>query len=198
MSPGAACVGQASPYKVAARERQMTDPFATLGLPRSYAIDTGQLESHYRELQRALHPDRHAAQPASARRMNLLKAVEVNEAYRTLKDELKRAEALLALFGAGTAGVPGREDPEFLMEVMELREQLGDARAERDIEKVRALATRVGGLRDGARAQLERAFEKAAREGAPDVATLSSLIGRLKYYRRFMDEVDVIEEEAEA
>src|SRR5262249_27402541 len=73
------------------------DPFATLGLPRRYEIDMQELETRYRELQKALHPDKHAGASASQRRLSLERAIQVNEAYRVLKDDLKRAEALVAL-----------------------------------------------------------------------------------------------------
>src|SRR6187401_2849327 len=97
------------------------DPFSTLGMPRRYEIDLRELESRYRELQRALHPDRHAGASASQRRMSMLKAVEVNDAYRALKDDLRRAEALLTAYGdgAGAAQDSRPEDPEFLMQMLE-------------------------------------------------------------------------------
>src|SRR5690348_9119428 len=108
------------------------DPFATLGLPRRYELDMRQLEANYRELQRVLHPDRHAGASASQRRMNLLKAVEVNEAYRALKNDLSRAEVLLALQAGAQPRTAAPEDPDFLMEMLELREALGEAHAAAD------------------------------------------------------------------
>src|SRR5687767_12186297 len=75
------------------------DPFATLGLPRSFAVDADALERRYRALQRKLHPDRFALKPAAERRASLERATAVNEAYRVVKDPVRRAEALLALAG---------------------------------------------------------------------------------------------------
>ena len=66
------------------------DPFATLGLARRYDVDPRELETKYRDLQRALHPDRHVSGSPSERRMSLSRAVEVNEAYRLLRDDLAR------------------------------------------------------------------------------------------------------------
>jgi molecular chaperone HscB len=173
------------------------DPFSTLGLPRRYDIDVQRLETGYRELQKALHPDKHAGASASQRRMSLLKAVEVNEAYRVLKDDLRRAEALLALYDAAAARAPGSEDPEFLMQVMELREGLSEAKAERDLPRVRRMAAAIEHEAAEARGALVEAFDRlAAAHGAPEVARVSGLIGRLKYYKRFLDEVSSIEQEA--
>jgi molecular chaperone HscB len=179
------------------------DPFATLGLTARFELDPAELESRYRELQKALHPDKHAGAPASQRRMTLLKAVEVNEAYRTLRDDLKRAEALLVVHGAAALGREREAaDPELLMEVMELREALGEAKARRDLAEVKQLAAKVNGLRAAARAELARGFAAlpAPATAAPpaQLQPLAASLSRLKYYQRFLDEVSAIEEEAEA
>ncbi|MDD9939271.1 MAG: Fe-S protein assembly co-chaperone HscB [Myxococcales bacterium] len=173
------------------------DPFATLGLPRRYELDRGELEARYRELQKALHPDRHAGASASQRRMSLARAVEVNDAYRALKDDLRRAEALLSLYGGKAEPEGGAADPEFLMEVMELRESLGDAKAAGDLARVRQLADKVEAMRGAARTTLVERFGDGAADPEPvALAEASALVSRLKYFKRFLDEVSVIEEEA--
>ena len=177
----------------------MFDPFATLGLERRFEIDPASLEARYRELQRALHPDRHTGGTATERRLSLSKAMEVNEAYRTLKDELQRAEALLALHGGAHGDAGEAPDPAFLVEVMELREALGDARDAGDLTRVRSLGASVSAMERSVRDEMARAF--ASGGGAPDADTLAAigrLVGRLKYFRRFADEVGVIEDSSPA
>jgi molecular chaperone HscB len=177
------------------------DPFGVLGLPRRYDIDMHELETRYRELQKALHPDKHAGAGASQRRLSLQKAVAVNEAYRTLKDDLRRAEALLALFQAGDAAhEPSStqpQDAEFLMQVMELREALDDAKAAHDRARVQTLSEQVQQMRAVARAELVRAFEvlEAGTAQAP-LEQAASLVGRLKFFDRFLEQVSAAEEEA--
>jgi molecular chaperone HscB len=195
------------------------------GLAPRFRLDLRDLEQRYRELQRALHPDRHSHAPAAARRMNLGKAVEVNEAYRVLRDDIQRAEALLARFRAalldkpvheGMAGSAGGEariqegegkqvaDPAFLMEIMELREALSDARRARDLARVSQLAQTVAASREQTRARLADVLDKLAEErtGSADDARTRQLdegqaqLSRLKYYQRFLDEVAIVEEEA--
>ncbi|CAG1002560.1 Co-chaperone protein HscB [Burkholderiales bacterium] len=73
--------------------------FELLGLPARYAIDVRALEDAYRTLQRAVHPDRHAASDDATRRLSLQAASRVNEAYRTLADPVERARYLLSLKG---------------------------------------------------------------------------------------------------
>jgi molecular chaperone HscB len=178
----------------------IVDPFATLGLSPRYAIDLGALERRYRELQRVVHPDRHGGGTPSERRLHAARTVEVNEAYRALKDDVKRAEALLSLHGVA-ADPNRRESPELLMEVLELREALSEARAARDLPRVRKLAEGVTTREREARAQLVAAFEVLSGGGGdatPAGVRAVSLLGQLKYLRRFLDEVASIEEEAES
>src|SRR5688500_11574646 len=118
----------------------MNDPFAILGLPARFDLSPREIEQRVRELQKALHPDRFVGRPAQERRMSLSRAVEVNEAHRTLRDDLSRARALLALRGHSVADAQPA-DPELLMEMMERREALSDARG--DAAKVRELAADV-------------------------------------------------------
>ena len=72
------------------------DAFDVLGLAPSLELDISVLEQRYRDLQRQLHPDKFAQASSSERRSALSRAMSVNDAYRVLKDELKRAEAWFA------------------------------------------------------------------------------------------------------
>ena len=72
----------------------MQSPFVVLEIEPRFDLDPAALEARHKELSRALHPDRYAGRPASERRLALSKAIEVNEAYRALRDPIKRAEAV--------------------------------------------------------------------------------------------------------
>ncbi len=160
-------------------------PFDTLGLPARFELDLATLEARVRDLQRALHPDRHASGTPAERRASLSRAVSVNEAYRVLRDDLTRAAVLL-----GSASEPAA-DPEFLMEIMELREGLSDARTGASIERVRDLAAIVRSRSSAARASLATALDVDA-----DPGRAAAALSKLRYYRRFLDEVEVAEEDA--
>ena len=169
------------------------DPFATLGLARSYDVDLAAVEKTHRELSRALHPDRFVGAGASERRAALSKAVEVNEAWRVVRDPIRRAEALLALASVVVGeDRPGAADPEFLMEMLEQREALADAKQARDLARVHAMA--------GAIEARSRAAERALGEGfaCGEAAALVGKLGELRFYRRFLDEVSAIEDELAA
>jgi molecular chaperone HscB len=169
------------------------DPFATLGIPPSFDIDLGSVEKTHRELSRALHPDRYIGAAPSERRVALERAVAVNEAWRVVRDPIARAEALLRLRGVD---VDERTEPqasaEFLMEMLERREELADARRGKDLAAVRRIAGSIEALSKGVTDQLSRGF---AGGGAAD---LRGKLGELRFYRRLLDEVSAIEDELAA
>jgi molecular chaperone HscB len=169
------------------------DPFATLGIVRTFDVDLHAAEKAHRELSRALHPDRHLGASPSERRRALAMAVEVNEAWRRVRDPIGRAEALLSL-----AGVPIGEDrepkvdPLFLMDMLERREALAAARDARDVDGVRKLSEEVKARMVEAEGRLSSGFARG------EAASLVGKLGELRFYRRFLDEVNAIEDELAA
>jgi molecular chaperone HscB len=168
------------------------DPFETLGIPRSFDVDLAAVERTHRDLSRALHPDRFVSAAPSERRAALSKAAEVNEAFRIVRDPIRRAEALFRL-----AGVPVGEDkepkadPDFLMEVLEQREALAEAKAKKDLVSVMALAQVMQRRAEEAEHVLARGFSG----DGTNVAPLLPKLGELRFYRRFLEEVSAIEDD---
>jgi molecular chaperone HscB len=105
----------------------MGDFFERLGLPRRFAVEAAVLERAYLDHSRAVHPDFHAQGHSGELAASERLAAEVNEAYATLKDSFRRAEHLLALLGGQTATQMKEIAPAFLMEMMEIREQIETA-----------------------------------------------------------------------
>jgi molecular chaperone HscB len=184
----------------------LVDPFAQLGAPRRFDLDLAALEKRHRELSRALHPDKFAQAGASERRGALEKAAEVNEAWRVVRDPIRRAEALFRLAGieVGETSEP-KPDPGFLMEMLEMREALAEARAKRKLGDVEKLGAEIAARRSKAEARLAAGFAAHGADGAdgadcPEVraslAPLVPLLGELRFYRRFLDEVCAIQDES--
>ena len=169
------------------------DPFLTLGIARSFDVDLPAAEKTHRELSRALHPDRFVNAGASERRAALSKAVEVNEAWRIVRDPIRRAEALLDLAGVPLAeGKEPEPDAEFLMNMLELREALAEAKAEHDLDAVRRMATTIAARTKAVEIVLSEGFRRG------DAPSLVEKVGELRFYRRFLDEVSAIEDELAA
>jgi molecular chaperone HscB len=173
------------------------DPFVTLGLPRRFALDVKQAENRHLDLSRTLHPDRYVKSPSAERRMALSRAIEVNEAWRTIRDPIHRAEAVLRLEGLGNEIGQTREpkpDAAFLMEVLETRERLEEARAEKNRASVHAILAEA----KKQHAEAMRALGDAIDAGLGDTAKLRAaipLLGRLRYAARFLDEAIAADDE---
>jgi molecular chaperone HscB len=168
------------------------DPFATLGLPRQYDVDLASVEKTHRELSRALHPDKYAGAGASERRDSLDRAVAVNEAFRIVRDPVRRAEALFTLAGVPVGeNVEPKSEPAFLMEMLEQREALSDARDARDASKIRALVIDVEARAKETEAELGRGFRDATPE---TLGELVKKLGNLRFFRRFLEEAGALEE----
>lgn len=101
--------------------------FELFGLPSQFQLDGSLLSSQFRELQKQFHPDNFATASERDRLMAVQKAAEINDAYQMLKNPITRAEYLLAENGIEIRGEQQTmQDPMFLMEQMELREELED------------------------------------------------------------------------
>ena len=123
----------------------LTQDFFTLfGLHRRYAIDVAALEAAWHELQSQVHPDRHAHLSDVEKRLSMQWATRVNEGFRTLRQPLTRAQYLLELAGVD-AGLETNTamSPEFLMEQMEWREAVEEAREAAEVGELEGLHKRL-------------------------------------------------------
>lgn len=98
--------------------------FKLLGLPVSFDIDKESLNNNYHEIQKSVHPDKFANTSDLERRLSVQKAAQINDALETLKNPLRRSIYLLSLYGVELSENDTSIDPAFLMEQIELRENL--------------------------------------------------------------------------
>ncbi len=175
--------------------------FDIFEIPRSVDLEAGALEKKFHALSLAFHPDRQPANDATARRIAADKTASLNEAYRVLKDPARRAFYLLKLLGVDLE----REDSpiqkqlplHFLEEVIEQREALDDAKKAKDFKRVSAMAGKVRAARATALVTGTAALRQAmgAEPDAGAVTTATKEMARLKYFDRFLEEVEAIEEQ---
>lgn len=107
----------------------MNDFFARLGIPRRFTLDLPEVERLYLAKSRQLHPDFHGGGSDFEQQASLELTAALNEAYVALKDPFRRVEHLLALNNGPTATQEKNLDQAFLMEMMDLRERIDDAKA---------------------------------------------------------------------
>src|SRR5688572_16784287 len=112
------------------------DYFSFFGLPRALSIDVHDLERRFRELSRKFHPDYcYNATPAE-RLASLERSSYLNDAYRTLRNQIARIEHLLAIEGLPSVksddAAGGKVPPALLEEVFALNEELDEIREARE------------------------------------------------------------------
>lgn len=109
--------------------------FVLLAVPQSYEVSQSDLTRRYRELQRDAHPDRFAGGSERERLRAVQSSSQINEAYETLASPTRRAAYLLKLAGVDSnMSSTTFKDPEFLMQQMELREELSELQNAKDPE----------------------------------------------------------------
>lgn len=124
----------------------MQNYFSLFGLPQQFSLDLKSLEANFRKIQNESHPDRFVSASASERLASMQLSTLANEAYTTLKNPASRAKYLLELQGINAIAETNTALPmDFLMQQMEWRESLDDAKAEKNIT---ALETLFRNLRD--------------------------------------------------
>jgi molecular chaperone HscB len=163
--------------------RSSSDFFGLLGLPARFDIDAAALDQAYLERSREVHPDRFATAPAAERVAVLQKSMQLNEAYQTLKKPVPRAEYLLARAGTGI-GDHEKVDVAFLGEVLELREELADARRANRLDDVARLEKAMKARHAALVAALAPAFASG------DLAAAKRTLIKLRYVARYLEECD--------
>lgn len=162
------------------------DYFSLFGLPRAYRVDAGKLDRAYHAMQGQVHPDRHAHLAETERRLSMQWATQVNEAYRTLKTPLLRAHYLLRLAGAETDHESNTAmPPAFLMEQMEWREAVAEARAAGDHHELEKLMQRLKRHGDGLRAEIERDLD-----ANKDYPAAADALRRLMFIEKLEHEIE--------
>jgi len=118
--------------------------FELFGLSTSFGLDKEVLEKAYLAIQSRVHPDRFAHAGDAERRASMQWTTRVNEAYRTLKSPVQRAKHILELHGVDVEFETNTQMPsDFLLQQLELREELEAAAAKKDDSVLDALRARL-------------------------------------------------------
>lgn len=168
----------------------MQNHFDLFGLSPMFSIEGEALERSYREIQSKVHPDRFAHAGDAERRASLQWTTRVNEAYRTLKDPVQRARHILELHGVDVAFETNTAmPPEFLVQQMELRETLEEAKDASSLDTLRADLKKQRNL-------LEKAIAEAI-DVKKDYTAASGLVRKLQFLHRLDEEIDSAYERVE-
>jgi molecular chaperone HscB len=100
--------------------------FELYGIPVSLKVDGASLKKRYYELSREFHPDFHSQSDTVKQEEILQKSADVNRAYKIFQNEDSTIRYVLMMKGIMEEEEKYGLKPDFLMEVMEINEQLMD------------------------------------------------------------------------
>jgi molecular chaperone HscB len=132
-----------------------SDYFAFYGLPQSFRPDEAALKRLYYAKSRETHPDFHATTSPENQAEMLRQATLNTDAYRTLSDPDKRMAYLLRENGLLEEGKQEQLPPDFLMDMMDLNEELMELEMDADPAGITKVAAEVTALADTLDAGIE-------------------------------------------
>lgn len=162
----------------------MQNHFDLFQLPATFALEMGALDAAYRDVQGRVHPDRFINATDAEKRVAMQWATRANEAYQTLRNPQKRAQYLCELNGVDLNTESNTAMPmDFLMQQMEWREALGEARAGKDSDALDALDEQVKQERKARLAQVGTQLD------AGDFENAAQGVRALMFLDKFSEEV---------
>jgi molecular chaperone HscB len=163
--------------------------YALFELQPEFNIDLEALSVRYRELARKVHPDRFADAGEAEQRYAIERSANLNEAYQTLKTPSRRARYLLTLDGREMPLEATVQDPAFLMQQMQWREELEELQDEADLVGVAAFKARL----KTSQQDLNESFSLIWRDPAQREEA-ERLVRRMQFLDKLSQEVRQLEE----
>lgn len=160
----------------------MNNYFTLFRLPESYDIDTQTLAQTHRVLIAQFHPDKFAAASAFEQKQALMMTATLNEAHRILNDPIDRAAYLLQKQGINADAPEHTQFPaEFLMQQMEWRETLMDAKMENNAQQLNQLAQTIATEQANLYQNLQAAFHENHTERAAKLVRQGRFLSKLAH-----------------
>src|ERR1700690_1458637 len=166
--------------------------YEALGLEPKLALDLADLQKKFYERSREWHPDRFSRRTPEQRQRSLDMTALVNDAYRTLREPVLRAEYFLSQKGFELSK---NAPPELLEEVFELNMALEELRGGDDSVRPQLESSdeRFKQMRAEIDADLNGLFTRY--DSAPEPAVLEEIHGSLNRRRYISNLVRDVEKE---
>jgi len=156
--------------------------FELFDLPMGPSVDKSLLAKKYFELQKASHPDFHTQSNEAEKDEALEKSAAINKAFNIFQDKEKTIEYFLQEKGLAETDEKYSLPPDFLMEMMEINEELAETGHEHVTRRVKAfeeeLYKDIGPIIDN--------YGKAA-TGEKELLKLKEYYYKKKYLNRILD-----------
>ncbi len=170
------------------------DYYSIFGIPRSLGLDVNDLQARFYKLSRVLHPDHFSRKSDTEQECSNQATARLNDAWRTLRDPVSRAEYVLTQEGfeaaeQGSKAVP----PELLEEVFELNMALeelrsGDTSAKPALEEARTKFIAMRSEVDRGLANLFARYDLTHERAV--LGDIRNTLNRRNYIRNLVQEVE--------
>ena len=162
--------------------------FEIFDVAQTYDVDQKGLLERYLGLQRKFHPDRYIASSEAEKRINMQWVAEINLAFETLSDDLKRSIYLLSLNGHELEENPTL-DKRILLKQIELREDLEEIK--RDVNDELALTE----FKKETKKELESLkFHLKAAFSIGDNESIKNLIYEQQFLTKLIGEIELFDQ----
>lgn len=167
----------------------MQNPFSLFGLSIEFDLDSTALNQQYLRLQRIHHPDNYATATQNEQLAAMQQTASINDAYQTLTDPIRRAEAILCLAQQAEPELEKTvRDENFLIQQLTLREELESIGNKKDTAALDVLREKNELLWQ------EHIQTTQSAVAQKDWEKLKQVIDRLKFIRKLRNEIDQLEE----
>lgn len=152
--------------------------FELFEMPVTLEIDPGKLAKKYFELQKKYHPDFYTQASEYEQEEALEISSQLNKALKVFKDRDETIKYVLQLKGLLEEEEKYQLPPDFLLEMMELNEELSDESAARIASIEKELYSEVGSI-------IENYNDERISE--PELQKLKAYYYKKKYLKRILD-----------
>ena len=166
--------------------------FEVMGLPRSFEIDSGELERLYQSLTLEMHPDFFGAAPEEQKRLSEKLSVMLNAAYSTLHEPTSRATYLLSLYVRGKNLQTDKLPEGFLQEMFFFQESLDEILESDDQSALRKMNEDLQKRSISIESNYATLFKKleTTLESTEILQQLQTQLNIERYLRRLLDRIN--------
>ena len=166
--------------------------FEVMGLPRSFEIDSGELERLYQSLTLEMHPDFFGAAPEEQKRLSEKLSVMLNAAYSTLHEPTSRATYLLSLYVRGKNLQTDKLPEGFLQEMFFFQESLDEILESDDQSALRKMNEDLQKRSISIESNYATLFKKleTTPESTEILQQLQTQLNTERYLRRLLDRIN--------
>jgi molecular chaperone HscB len=165
--------------------------FERFGIPVSFQVQATTLKAKFYALSRELHPDFAQGLSASDTQLQVEASAFLNQAYKTFQDPDATLGYALQVLGVLDANEKYALNSAFLMEVMDVNEQLMEWEMGEDAGVLHAIQAQVAQLQGQIESTVSDLIhtENAALLSPADLARVKEYYYQKKYLQRILDRI---------